>query len=166
MQFVKKFRLNLILTGRPLLYYFPNGCMLCLGLVRFSIGRMSQFFLQLLDDQVSNRVIKRRSSWWVILTNKLPVLIAAQSSPSAPMSKNNSHPGAIQMSPSAVQHAVQPESRTRPEAAVTETEAPGQPLARCSRWNAPHVAKIRKYLLNPVATDPSTVQIATARQTR
>ena len=143
--------------------------MLSLGLVRFSIGGILKYFLQQLDDQVSNRVIKRRSSWWVILTNKLPVLIAARSSLSAPMSKNNSHPGAIQMSPSAVQLAVQPENRTRLEAAVMEAVVPEtattvQPHGRCSRWNAPRAEKMPKCLLNPVLAGQSTVQIVIAKR--
>ncbi len=69
-------------------------------------------------------------------TNKLPVPIVELPSPSALESKNNLLPEAILMSPSAVPHAAQQESRTRLEAAatvvaVTEIEATDQPHARC-----------------------------------
>ena len=70
------------------------------------------------------------------------------------------------MSLNAARHAVRPESRTRPEAAVIATEAVGQPLDRCSRQNAPPAVKILKYLLNPVVIDRSTVQIVIVKQTR
>ena len=69
------------------------------------------------------------------MTNKLPVPIAELPSPSALESKNNLHPEAILMSPSAVQHAAQQESRARLEVAVTAAaagpEAMGQPRGRC-----------------------------------
>ena len=68
------------------------------------------------------------------------------------------------MSPSAARPAVRLESRTRPEAAVL-AEIVGH-RDRCSRQNAPPVAKILKYLLNPVVIDRSTAQIVIVKQTR
>ena len=69
------------------------------------------------------------------MTNKLPVPIAELPSPSALESKNNLHPEAILMSPSAARHAAQQESRARLEVAVTVaaagTEVMGQPRGRC-----------------------------------
>jgi hypothetical protein len=74
------------------------------------------------------------------------------------------------MSLSAARHAAQQESRVRLEVAVTVaaagTEAMGQPRGRCFPLNAPRVAKTLKYLLNPVVTDQSTVQIVTAKRTQ
>ena len=69
------------------------------------------------------------------------------------------------MSQNAVRPAERPESRTRPEAAAIATETV-EPRVRCSRQNAPPVAKILKYLLNPVVIDRSTAQIVIVKQTR
>ena len=103
------------------------------------------------------------------MTNKLPVPIAELPSPSALESRNNMHPEAIPMSPSAARPAVQPESRTRLEAVVLAaaapaTEAMGQPRGKCILRNALHAAKIRKCLLNRVPAGRSTVQIVTAKR--
>jgi len=73
--------------------------------------------------------------------------------------------------PNAVPHAVRQGKHNRMEAAVIvavvmETEATVQPHGRCFPWNAPHVAKTLRCLLNPVVIDQSTVQIVTAKLTQ
>jgi len=75
------------------------------------------------------------------------------------------------MSPSAVPHAAQQESRACLEvavtvAAVTETEATGQPRAKCFLQNALSVARTLKYPLNLAVVDRCTVAIATVNADR
>ena len=105
------------------------------------------------------------------MTNKLPVPIAELPSPSALESKKVLHPEVTLTSPNAARHAVQPESRARPETValvvvVLEIETTVLARGKCSRRNAPPVVKTRKYLLNLVRVGPSTVQIVTAKQIR
>jgi hypothetical protein len=79
------------------------------------------------------------------------------------------HRGVILTSPSDARHAVRRENRARLEvvvlaAAAPGTEAMGQPRAKCTRQNVPHVVKIPKCLLNRAPVGRSTVQIVTAKQ--
>jgi len=89
----------------------------------------------------------------------------------APRNRNNSPPRATPTSRSDVLHADRQGEPSKVEAvaavaAATETEATVQLHARCILRNVPHVVKTLKCPSNPVVTDPSTVQIVTAKPTQ
>jgi hypothetical protein len=103
------------------------------------------------------------------MTRRSNVPIAGRNSPSALRSRNNSNPGAIPMSPSVAPNAVTQGSQT-----VTETVATAMvivdtviaPLAKCSPWFVPTVARKLKYRLSLVKVDQCIAEIATTKSGR